>query len=103
MATQSSTEELLKSAFWSEMNEVYTAMPCIVLNVINDFKEQLVDVQPCLNRLFLDKRSEARPPILSVPVMQYGTSTSALTMPINKGDIVLCVFSMRALEIWPLS
>jgi hypothetical protein len=100
MAREASLEELLKSSFWSEMNKVYTAMPCIVINVHNNFEEQLVDVQPSLNILLQNGETRPRPPILSVPVIQPATNTSALTMPVNKGDTVLCVFSMRAIEIW---
>jgi hypothetical protein len=93
-------QELLIKSFWSEMNKVYTAIPCIVVNVQNDFKEQLVDVQPSLNIYLQNGGSKPRSVIMGVPVIQPATSTSALTMPINKGDTVLCVFSMRAIEIW---
>ena len=100
MADNSSTQELLKTAFWSEANKIYTAIPCIVVNVLNDFKEQMVDVQPSIDILLKDGSTKARPVILGVPVMQYASSTSAITIPINKGDDVVCVFSMRALEVW---
>jgi len=100
MAREVSLEESFKNVFWNQMNGIYTSMPCVVVNVYNDFREQLVDVQPSLNEFRLDKTSKERPPILGVPVIMPATSTSAITMPIQTGDTVWCSFSMRALEIW---
>lgn len=100
MARESSMEELLKAAFWNQMNKVFTALPCIVVNVQNDLKELRVDVQPTLNTLYQDKTTTPRPVIINVPVIFPATSTSALTMPVNVGDTMLCIFSMRAMEVW---
>lgn len=100
MAISDSTEELMTKSFWYEMNEVYTAMPCIVVEVVDDLKEQRVHVQPCLNKLLLDGSVSARSVILNVPVIFPSTSSSAITMPVNKNDIVWCNFSMRAMEIF---
>lgn len=95
-----SDEELLKAAIWSQLNKVYTAMFCIVIGVHNDFEEQLVDVQPSLNKYKLDGTGVERPPILGVPVAMFGNSKSAVTFPVEVGDTVLCIFSMRAIEVW---
>lgn len=100
MAISDSTEELMTKSFWYEMNEVYTAMPCIVVEVVDDLKEQRVHVQPCINKLLLDGKVIPRSVILNVPVIFPSTSTSAITMPVNKNDIVWCNFSMRAMEIF---
>jgi hypothetical protein len=100
MALDPDFQKLLKDSFWKEMNKLYTAMPCIVVNVHDDFKEQMVDVQPSINYVQKDDTSTPRSVILGVPVIQIGNETTALTMPVNKGDTVLCVFSMRAIEIW---
>jgi len=91
-------QELLTDAFWAQMNDIYTAMPGVVVEVFNDLKEQRIAVQPALNRLFQSGASEERTVILNVPVLFPSTSTSAITMPINKGDNVWLMFSMRAME-----
>jgi hypothetical protein len=100
MARKASLEELLKASFWNQMNKVFTAIPCIVVNVQDDLAELRVDVQPCIDILKQDGTTEPRAVILNVPVMFPATSTSALTMPVNKNDTVLVVFSMRAMEMF---
>lgn len=100
MASDDSGEEALSNSFWYEMNEVYTSMPCTVVGIVDDLKEQRINVQPSLNKLLLDGTTQARSVILNVPVIFPSTSSSAITMPINKGDLVWCNFSMRAMEIF---
>ena len=100
MAQKDSAEEALTTLFWYEMNEIYTSIPCVVVEVVNDFKEQRVHVQPAIDKLLKDGRTISRPPILNVPVIMPATATSAITMPINKGDVVWCMFSMRAMEVF---
>lgn len=100
MAREPTLEESLKNVFWNQMNNVYTSIPCVVINIHNDFTEQLVDVQPSLNEFRLDKTFKERPPILRVPVIMPSTGSSSITMPIEVGDTVWCMFSMRALEKW---
>lgn len=96
-----SPEEFLRAGVWKELNKLHTAIPCIVVNVQNDFKEQIVDVQPTINIVLNDGETVAqRPVIMGVPVVQFSSGKSALTMSIEKGDKVLCIFSMRALEVW---
>lgn len=100
MANQDNWEETLTNAFWFEMNEVYTSMPCIVVGVVDDLEEQRINVQPCINKLLLDGTAKSRSVILNVPVIFPSTSSSAITMPIKKDDLVWCNFSMRAMEIF---
>lgn len=100
MANRDNWEEVLTKSFWYEMNEVYTSMPCIVVSIVDDLKEQRVNIQPCLNKLRLNNTSSPRSVILNVPVIFPSTSTSAITMPVNIGDIVWGMFSMRAMEVF---
>ena len=97
MANRDSWEELLTNSFWHEMNEIYTSMPCVVVGIVDDLKEQRVHIQPCLDKLLLDNKSSPRSVILNVPVIFPSTSTSAITMPINEGDTVWGMFSMLSL------
>jgi len=100
MANRDSWEEVLTNSFWHEMNEIYTSMPCVVVSVVDDLKEQRVNIQPCLDKLLLNNKSSPRSVILNVPVIFPSTSTSAITMPINIGDTVWGMFSMRAMEVF---
>lgn len=100
MAGDIGWEKLLSAGFWKEMNELYTMMPATVISVVDDFKEQRINVQPSLNKYFSSGESAPRPSIINVPVIMPATSTSAITMPVNEGDTVWLMFSMRAMEIF---
>lgn len=96
-----SPEEFLRAGVWKELNKLNTVIPAIVVNVQNDFKEQIVDIQPTINIILQDGSTiSERSVIMGVPVVQFSSGKSALTMPIEKGDKLLCLFSMRALEVW---
>lgn len=96
----SALQELLNSAISSEMNNMYTAIPCVVVNVRESLAGQMVDIQPTLNQKMKDGTIAERPPILGVPVIFPASRLAALTFPINKGDTGLAVFSMRNLDGW---
>lgn len=100
MARPIKPEEAIKSTFWNQANRIWTSIPCIVVAVKDDFTEQLVDVQPSINILRPDGEVKEQAVIYSVPVIMPATSTSAVTMPINVGDTVMCMFSQKAIEVW---
>lgn len=90
-------EEAIRAGFLSQMNDIFTALPCVVLS-ISGVANQTVDVQPCLLRKFKDNTTEEYPPILGVPLVYPASSKSSFTFPISVGDTVLCVFSQRGLD-----
>lgn len=92
-------QKLANSSFEYKMNNIHTCIPAIVLNVDN-LQQMRIDVQPTINKNKRDGSVEERPPVLNVPVQFPSSSTSAFTFPINKGDSVLLVFSMRGLDAW---
>lgn len=81
----------------SYLNDVYTAIPCLVVRMV-DSQKGIVDVRPLLKRKGFDGVDEDRPIILGVQLMQPGTATSLISLPVVDGDIVLCVFSQRGLD-----
>lgn len=96
--TDISFEEVLKLSFQSNTRNMYTAMPCIVLTVYGEGKNQQIDVQPTINKLYKDDTDEEHPVIMGVPVIFPASRTSMLSFPINVGDTVLCVFSSRGID-----
>jgi len=92
-----SLQEVLNNAFNFHTSDMYTAIPAVILAVRSE-AEQLIDVQPLINIANVDSTHTERPQILGVPYIFPATSTSALILPVNVGDTVLLVFSMRALE-----
>lgn len=93
-------QELLNSATNTALNNVYTSIPCIIVNIRDGLTTQLVDVQPAINAKLVDGTVKERPVILGVPVVFPASKSSAFTFPISKGDTGLLTFSMRSLEAW---
>lgn len=92
--------ELLNAHFWDKMQQVYTIIPAYVLQVYNNLEEMRIAVQPSINILNEDGTFSERSAIANVPVIMPASSTSAVTFPISVGDTVLCLFSMRAMEVF---
>ncbi|ATW58382.1 putative baseplate protein [Pseudomonas phage ventosus] len=90
--------DYINTQFQINMSEVYTALPCVVTNVVGSFENQRVDVQPAINTLYKDGTSEEHTQILGVPVLLPGSSTSMVSFPIQVGDTVMCVFSQRSMD-----
>ena len=98
-----SLQELMNASFDYQTNNLYTAAPGVVVAVRNNLEELSVDVQPTVNILNKDKTTKERPVVLNVPVQMPSSSTAALTFPINVGDPVLLIYSMRSLDVWKRS
>ena len=82
------------------LNNVYTSIPAVVVNVHNSFNDQRIDVQPSINTKYKNGSSKEHPTILHVPVIMPSSSTSAILFPLNVGDTVLLVFSQRGLDVF---
>lgn len=85
------------------LNEIWTAIPCVVLGVIDSLNGAMVNIQPSINQRTKDGTVKERTPILGVPVVFPCSRTSAFTFPIQAGDTGLAIFSMRNLDAWKSS
>ena len=95
-----SLQEFANAAFDYQTNNLYTAMPGIIVTVRDNFNQLSVDVQPSINIKNKDGTTKERPVVLNVPVQMPSSSTAALTFPVNIGDPVLLVYSMRSVDNW---
>lgn len=99
MANQTpSLQETLIAAFQSQMNNVFTSIPCIVVAVHLD--KQMVDIQPTINQKMKDGTTKERPVVMGVPISFPVSKTAGFTFPISVGDTGLAVFSMRNMDAW---
>src|SRR5690606_34548588 len=96
-------QELLNLSGDSLVNNMYTAIPCIVLGIVDSLQGAVVNIQPTINQKMKDGTVKERQPILAVPVVFPCSRTSAFTFPIAVGDTGLAVFSMRSLDAWKSS
>lgn len=94
-----SLPEALVEFFASQMSDVYTALPAVILRV-QDAEKGIVDIQPLIKRKGFDGEDSDRPVILGVPILQPATSNSMIRLPVAAGDIVLAVFSQRGLDVF---
>lgn len=99
MANQTpSLQETLIAAFQSQANNMWTAIPCIVVAVHLD--RQMVDIQPAINQKMKDGTTRERPVIMGVPISFPVSKSAGFTFPIVVGDTGLAVFSMRNMDAW---
>ncbi|MNE29945.1 hypothetical protein D3C80_1234420 [compost metagenome] len=90
--------DIIRTQFKIDQQDMWTAVPCIVTNVVNNMEEQRVDVRPSVVTLLKDGSGDDNPDILGVPVIFPGSMSSLISFPINAGDTVLCVFASRSID-----
>lgn len=96
---ENSLETILNSQIDFRLSDIYVSMVAVVTGV-SKLNECRIDVQPVVNKRYIDGEILEYPEILSVPVQFPCSSTSALTFPINQGDNVLLVFSQKGLDVF---
>ena len=92
--------EVIQSIFNYQMQDKFTALPGVVLRVINSSGQQLLDVQPCVSLRNRDGTVTQQAPILNVPYQQPASSVGGTVFPVAVGDNVLLVFQMRGIDTW---
>jgi hypothetical protein len=93
-------QSTMMSAFDSQMNNVYTIIPCIVVAVRDGLNGQMVDIQPAINQKAQDGTVKEYPTIGGVPVSFQVSKKAGFTFPIEVGDTGTAMFSMRNMDGW---
>lgn len=93
-------QEVLGAAFWYEMDNIYTSIPCVVIAVRDG---TMVDIQPTINQRFVDDRETRRAPILGVPISYPISSNAGVLFPVKVGTTGMAIFSMRNMDNWKRS
>ena len=88
------------SAFSSQMDNVFTNIPCIVVAVRDGLNGQMVDIQPTINQKFQDGTVKEYPILAGIPVSFQVSKKSGFTFPIEVGDTGMAIFSMRNMDGW---
>lgn len=94
---QAEMQDLLTAAFQSQMNNVYTAIPCVVVSVDGP---GVVSIQPAINQKMKDGGVKERPVVRGVPISFPVSKKGGFTFPVSAGDTGIAVFSMRSMETW---
>lgn len=98
MSRQPSLQELMVASFESQVSDLYTSIPCIVLAV--DLVKATVDIQPTINQKLPDGSIMERPVAMGVPISFPVSSTAGFTFPVEVGSTGMAIFSMRDMEGW---
>lgn len=93
-------QNTIVSAFDSQMQNLYTIIPCIVVSVRDGLNGQVVDIQPTINQKSQDGAVAERPVIGNVPVSFQVSKKAGFTFPIEVGDTGTAMFSMRNMDGW---
>ena len=81
--------------------ELHTATPARVVKY--DASKQMADVEPFIQRRYIDGSIVALPVISNVPVVHPRTLTAIIHLPVKVGDVVLLVFTERSVDRWKSS
>jgi hypothetical protein len=91
--TESTIEAKIRS-------DVYTMLPAKVVSVENFSTKQTISVQPLIGRLYQDGVNLIPQQIDNVPVIFPSAGGAIMSFPIQAGDGVSLLFSMRDLDNW---
>ena len=90
--------DVLQQAVDSILSTVHTCLPGKIEKY--DYETQKADVKPLLKRKFEDGDIIELPVLTDVPVIMPRSSKASIMFPIKKGDLVLLLFSERAIGDW---
>lgn len=100
---QPTLSDVIESHIEGFRDQLYTAVPATIESVDNYSTDSTITVRPSINRNFSDGKEYELPLLYDVPVQFPSGGGATLTFPLQVGDDVLVVFSMRSLDEWFVS
>lgn len=95
-------EEAIQSVVADALAQVHVSMPGRVESY--DYATGKARIQPLIKRRALDENEaeiqELLPIIVGVPIMFPGLGETRLVFPVNRGDLVMLLFSHASLSRW---
>lgn len=92
--------QVINSFIEYQMENKYTALPGVVLRVHDKGNRQLLDVQPLVSIRSRNGEVTTQSTVLNVPYQLPASSIGGTVFPINVGDNVLLIYSMRGIDTW---
>jgi hypothetical protein len=91
----------LKTLLDIHKNEIFTSLHCLKSGTIQEFSPETQTATITINHKFmLGETIGDYPKLVDVPVFVPAGSQAALTMPIQKGDFCIVLFSDRDIGAW---
>lgn len=96
-------QEALVASFEYLTTNIYTSIPGVIVSVDN-LEQMRITVQPSINMVSQDRLEiTSRPVVIDVPVLLPCGKAGGLTFPVQAGEPVNLIFSMRGLDAWKQS
>lgn len=100
MAAEYGLSEFIQDGVEYATKQMYTSIPGVVVTVRSSLHQMTVDVQPMVSFMTEDGESVDRPVVLNVPIHFPTSKKSGMTFPVEPGDPVMLVYSMRNMDSW---
>lgn len=100
MSQEYGLSEFIQDGIEYYTRQMYTSIPGVIVTVRQSLHEMTVDVQPMVSYVTEDGESVDRPVVLNVPIKFPTSKKSGMTFPVEPGDPVLLVYSMRNTDSW---
>lgn len=100
MSAEYGLSEFVQDGVEYATRQMYTAMPGVIVTVRQSLHEMTVDVQPMVSFMTEDGESVDRPVVLNVPIKFPTSKKSGMSFPVEPGDPVMLIYSMRNMDSW---
>lgn len=100
MSGEYGLSEFVQDGIEYHTRQMHTSMPGVVVTVRQSLHQMTVDVQPMVSFMTEDGESVDRPVVLNVPIHFPTSKKSGMTFPVEPGDPVMLVYSMRNMDSW---
>ncbi len=100
MSAEYGLSEFIQDGVEFATKQMNTAIPGVVVTVRQSLHQMTVDVQPTVSFVTDDDEAVDRPVVLNVPIHFPTSKKSGMTFPVEPGDPVLLVYSMRNMDSW---
>lgn len=100
MSAEYGLSEFVQDGIEYFSRQMYTAIPGVVVTVRQSLHQMTVDVQPMVSFMTEDGEAVDRPVVLNVPIHFPTSKKSGMTFPVEPGDPVMLIYSMRNMDTW---
>ena len=100
MSAEYGISEFIQDGIEYHTRQMNTAIPGVVVTVRQSLHQMTVDVQPMVSFMTEDGESIDRPVVLNVPIHFPTSKKSGMTFPVEPGDPVFLIYSMRNMDSW---
>ena len=92
--------DVVQSNVDRDLNRLYTTLPAIITDVSKLQSDNVVSVQPAIQKALTDGYSYNMPILIDMPIQWPAGGGAVMTFPLEVGDDVKLSFSMMSMSEW---